>query len=132
MIDLIKHLRECWENWCGDHEMELTIRQHLTENGFYGGTAKLRNVRLVAVQRPGWLQVFRFDATVRVRPAEEEEGVADPAPEYREVFGLVRDDIRHKINSVQFFEEERERRELFARWSEGLICLRGAHGLSVR
>ncbi|MGB0759262.1 MAG: hypothetical protein ACPHJ3_06470 [Rubripirellula sp.] len=128
MLAFIKHLRKRWEDWCGDHEMETAIRKHLTQNGFFGGTARLRNVRLVAVQRPGWLQVFRFDATVRVRPEEEHEGV-DPEAEYREVFGLVKDDIRHKLNTVRFFEKEDERIELFARWSDGLICLRGAHGL---
>ena len=128
MLAFIKHLRKRWEDWCGDHEMETAIRKHLTQNGFFGGTARLRNVRLVAVQRPGWLQVFRFDATVRVRPEEDPEGV-DPEAEYREVFGLVKDDIRHKLNTVRFFEKEDERIELFARWSDGLICLRGAHGL---
>ena len=84
------------------------------------------------VQRPGWLQVFRFDATVRVRPEIDEEVGKDPEPEYREVFGLVKDDIRHKVNTVRFFEQEQERIELFARWSEDLICLRGAHGLTNR
>lgn len=132
MLELLKHIRKRWEDWCGDHDMEVTIRKHLTENGFFGGTAKLRNVRLVAVQRPGWLQVFRFDATVRVRPEIDEEVGKDPEPEYREVFGLVKDDIRHKVNTVRFFEREQERIELFARWSEDLICLRGAHGLTNR
>ena len=132
MLELLKHIRKRWEDWCGDHDMEVTIRKHLTENGFFGGTAKLRNVRLVAVQRPGWLQVFRFDATVRVRPEIDEELGKDPKPEYREVFGLVKDDIRHKVNTVRFFEQEQERIELFARWSEDLICLRGAHGLTNR
>ena len=132
MLELLKHIRKRWEDWCGDHDMEVTIRKHLTENGFFGGTAKLRNVRLVAVQRPGWLQVFRFDATVRVRPEIDEEVGKDPKPEYREVFGLVKDDIRHKVNTVRFFEQEQERIELFARWSEDLICLRGAHGLTNR
>ena len=130
MLELLKHIRKRWEDWCGDHDMEVTIRKHLTVNGFFGGTAKLRNVRLVAVQRPGWLQVFRFDATVRVRPEIDEEVGKDPEPEYREVFGLVKDDIRHKVNTVRFFEQEQERIELFARWSEDLICLRGAHGLT--
>ena len=101
MLELLKHIRKRWEDWCGDHDMEVTIRKHLTENGFFGGTAKLRNVRLVAVQRPGWLQVFRFDATVRVRPEIDEEVGKDPEPEYREVFGLVKDDIRHKVNTVR-------------------------------
>ena len=132
MLELLRHIRKRWEDWCGDHDMEVTIRKHLTENGFFGGTAKLRNVRLVAVQRPGWLQVFRFDATVRVRPEIDEEVGKDPKPEYREVFGLVKDDIRHKVNTVRFFEQEQERIELFARWSEDLICLRGAHGLTNR
>ena len=129
MLAFLKHLRKRWEDWCGDHEMETTIRKHLTQNGFFGGTARLRNVRLVAVQRPGWLQVFRFDATVRVKPENEEVDGVVPEAEYREVFGLVKDDIRHKVNTVRVFEEEEQRVELFARWSDGLICLRGAHGL---
>ncbi len=132
MIGWVKHLRQRWNDWCGDHEMELTIRKHLTENGFFGGTAQLKNVRLVAVQRPGWLQVFRFEARARVRPAEQSDDSPEGDPEYRELFGLVRDDIRHKINTVRVFADEDQRRDLFTRWSEDLICLRGAHGLSVR
>lgn len=132
MFDLIRNLRGRWNDWCGDREMEQAIRKHLTENGFFGGTAKLKNVRLVAVQRPGWLQVFRFEATARLRPAGPSDQAPDPEPEYCQVFGLVRDDIRHKINSVRVFEDEDQRRELFAIWSEDLICLRGAQGLTVR
>ena len=69
---------------------------------------------------------------MRVRPEIDEEVGKDPEPEYREVFGLVKDDIRHKVNTVRFFEQEQERIELFARWSEDLICLRGIHGLTNR
>ena len=138
MFEVLRNLRERWNNWCGDREMELAIRKHLNENGFFGGTATLRNVRLVAVQRPGWLQVFRFEALARVRPDEPADETADQEldpdqkPQYRQLFGLVRDDIRHKMNSVRVFEDEDQRRELFANWSEDLICLRGAQGLSVR
>ena len=131
MIQWIKHLRRRWNDWCGDRDMELTIRRHLTSNGYFGTTAKLRNVRLVAVQRPGWLQIFRFEATVRVAPQGENEEGPDPQAEYRELYGLVRDDIRHKINDVRVFESSQERCSLFARWSDGLICLRGAHGLTA-
>ncbi|MFK8115566.1 MAG: hypothetical protein AB8B91_25440 [Rubripirellula sp.] len=131
MFEWFKHLSKRWNDWCGDHEMEQTIRRHLTESGFFGSTAKLRNVRLVAVKKPGWLQVFRFEATARVRPEGESEG-PDPEPEYRELFGLVRNDIRHDVNSVEAFEDETERQQLFQCWSEDLICLRGAQGLSVR
>ena len=111
--------------------MEIAIRKHLTENGYFGQMAKLRNVRLVAVQRPGWLQVFRFEATARVSCVRENDNIPDPEAEYHELYGLVRDDIRHKINVVRVFEDEHERRSLFTRWSEGLICLRGAHGLKT-
>ena len=132
MIELIKHWRERWNDWCGDRDMELSIRSHLNDNGFYGRTAQLRNVRLVAVQRPGWLQVYRFEATARVRPPEASADAPNEAAEYRELFGLVRDDIRHKINTVRVFEDEDQRRELFGRWSADLICLRGAQGLLLR
>lgn len=140
MFELIKNLRDRWNDWCGDREMELAIRRHLNQNGFFGATAKLRNVRLVAVQRPGWLQVYRFEATARVRPSQcsgqpddhDFDSGPDEEPQYRQLFGLVRDDIRHKINSVRVFDDEAQRGELFANWSKDLICLRGAHGLSIR
>jgi hypothetical protein len=127
----IKHLRERWNNWVGDHDMELSIRRHLTQNGYFGGTAKLQNVRLVAVQRPGWLQVFRFEATVRVRPPESSVEDADPDAEYHDVYGLIREDARKDESSIRVFRDETERSELFTRWSEDLICLRGAHGLQT-
>ncbi|MGB7343691.1 MAG: hypothetical protein WBD20_05740 [Pirellulaceae bacterium] len=126
----IKHLRERWNNWVGDHDMELAIRRHLTGNGYFGGTAKLRNVRLVAVQRPGWLQVFRFEATARVRSDEAATDEAEPDVEYHELFGLVREDARKNKSSIRVFADESQRRELFTLWSEDLICLRGAQGLA--
>ena len=128
MFALLKDLQKKWNDWCGDREMETAIRRYLNENGFFGQSATLQNVRLVAIQRPGWLQVFRFEANARVR-LEIDDDSPDPAPEYRDIFGLVRDDIRHRENTIRIFEEEQERRELFRRWSEDLICLRGAQGL---
>ena len=127
MLAFLKSLQERWNNWCGDHEMELEIRKHLNKNGYYGGTAKFKNVRLVAVQRPGWLQVFRFEATAR-RQAEETDG-PEPDAVYEELFGLVRDDIRQKMTRVRVFHDPAQRRELYLRWSEDLIQLRGSQGL---
>ncbi len=150
MIALLKHLRRKWDDWCGDHEMEQSIRRHLTDNGYFGGTAKLRGVRLVAVQRPGWQQIYRFDATARVNGrvdsippprsprSEAETSAGDPdeekqtgleSPEYHELFGLIREDNRKKISKARVFREESERRSLFTRWSEDMICLRGSYGL---
>lgn len=136
MLSLIKHLATRWNDWCGDADMERSIRNHLTQNGYFGQTAKLTNVRLVAVQRPGWLQVFRFEAKARLRPPTDENTAEadhdlqpEPEAEYHDLMGLVKDDIRHKVNTIRVFEQEEERRELFRRWSDGLICLRGAQGL---
>ncbi|QDT03178.1 hypothetical protein K227x_15600 [Rubripirellula lacrimiformis] len=128
MFSFLKHLRQRWDDWCGDRDMEMAIRRHLNQNGFFGQSAKLKNVRCVAVQRPGWLQVFRFEASVRIR-LESSDDQPDPPPQYRDLFGLVRDDIRRQINTVRVFDDPQQRQELFARWSDGLICLRGAHGL---
>ncbi len=89
----------------------------------------MQELRLVAVQRPGWLQVFRFEAVARVRAAADDE-TPDPDAEYQKLYGLVRDDFRHKISDIRVFDDESERRSLFARWSDGLICLRGAYGLT--
>ncbi|MCG8652396.1 MAG: hypothetical protein MI861_21325 [Pirellulales bacterium] len=125
----LDHLCKRWQDWCGDREMELAIRKHLNQAGYYGNTAKLENVRLVAAERPGWLQIYCFEATARIAVEAQNDEVPDPAPQYRRLYGLVRDDIRHKINDVRTFESASEQSWLFAQWSEGLICLRGARGL---
>jgi hypothetical protein len=124
---LLKTLAQRWNDWCGDRDKELAIRQYLTREGYYGGTAKLRNVRLVAIARPGWLQVYRFEVTARLvqKVADDQP---DPAPIEHELFGLVRDDGRRGTD-VRLFRDEEARKDLFARWSDGLICLRGTHGL---
>jgi hypothetical protein len=134
VITWIEHLRQKWNDWCGDREMELAIRKQLTEEGFYGATSTLRNVRLVAVQRPGWLQLYRFEATARVRtgdPSDDapDDEAPDDAAEYVHLYGLVKDDIRYNISTVSVFDNEPQRRELFEHLSEDLIRLRGSAGL---
>ncbi|QDV64918.1 hypothetical protein [Crateriforma conspicua] len=136
MLHFIRQIRQRWDDWCGDREMELSIRRHLTEHGYFGTTAKLRSVRLIAVQRPGWQQVFRFEATARVNPESAQFSEAfsddptDTAAIYHELFGLVREDLRAKISDTRVFDDSGERAELFRRWSDGMIRLRGAHGLA--
>jgi hypothetical protein len=127
-MSFLKTLRQKWDDWCGDHEMENNIRRHLTQHGYFGSSAKFQAVRLVAVQRPGWLQVYRFEVTARVDPKTPDDEL-EPEPEYQKLFGLVREDHRHHESKVRVFDGESERIELFRQWSEGLICLRGAKGL---
>lgn len=130
MKSWFQHLKQRWADWCGDRDMEVAIRKHMTESGFYGQSAKIQNVRLIAVQRPGWLQVYRFEAMVRMKPKGEDLENPQADPQYRHVSGLVKDDIRFRVQTVRTFNSERDRRACFAEWSEGLICLRGAQGLA--
>lgn len=127
-MNWIRNLRRKWDDWCGDHEMENSIRKHLTQNGYFGSSAKFQAVRLVAVQRPGWLQLYRFEVTARVDPQVPDDSPV-PEAEYRQLFGLVREDYRHDRSNVRVFTDEHERLALFRQWSDGLICLRGAKGL---
>ncbi|MFG0264102.1 MAG: hypothetical protein ACF8AM_02995 [Rhodopirellula sp. JB055] len=123
-----QRLQSKWDGWCGDHEMEQSIRRHLSQNGYFGKTAKLSGVRLVAVERPGWQQLYRFDVRARV-DFQSPDDEPDPDAVYHDLFGLVREDIRHNRSQVRVFDTPEQRSELFRQWSEGLICLRGAKGL---
>ncbi|MEP3831172.1 hypothetical protein [Rhodopirellula bahusiensis] len=123
-----KRIQSKWDGWSGDREMEQSIRRHLSQNGYFGTTATLSGVRLVAVQRPGWQQVFRFEVRARVdfRTPDDEP---DPEPVYHDLYGLVHEDFRQNRSQVRVFVSQEQRGELFRDWSDGLICLRGAKGL---
>lgn len=93
----------------GNRVTEQDVRNYLTELGFHGNSAKFDELELVAIEPPGWLQIFRF--TVHVSRDEQR----------RECFhGLVRDDERHGLQ-VRLYSDETERAEQQAVWSEGLI-----------
>jgi hypothetical protein len=96
--------------------MEHAIRNALTRQGLRGSTAQFSYVRLVAIQRPGWLQVYSFDAVW-------EQTLSEPGS-LRGVFGLVRQDERFNRTEIQFFETAAARTVLLEQWSEGLIRLR--------
>lgn len=118
-------IRDKWANWCGDRDMEIAIRKHLDEKGVYGRTARLQRVRVVAMKRPGWIQIYRFEAIARVVRDEDSDG---EIVEERFFFGLVHDDGR-ALSKVVTFASAEERAILFREWSDGMICLRGTEGL---
>ncbi|MGV3482896.1 MAG: hypothetical protein ACO1RT_00615 [Planctomycetaceae bacterium] len=84
------------------------------------------------MQRPGWRQIYRFDAIARVQPepASDEESETPSPPVYEQLYGLVREDARHGEMSVQVFPHSQARCELFAQWSVDMIQLRGGQSLS--
>jgi len=131
MLSWLRSLREKWSSWCGDRDLEVAIRRHLTSNGYFGQTAKLQNVRLAAVQRPGWLQIYRFDALARVRSetSSDDDNAIDKPPTFRQLFGLAREDARSNQSTIRTFELSEARRDLFQEWSVDLIQLRNGRSL---
>lgn len=119
MLALLRHLRERWSNWCGDRDMELAIRQQLTDSGYYGRTAKLMRVRVVAIKRPGWVQIYQFDAQARLQ--QDDEAQATDVT----LFGLVHDDGRSK-SRVFLFPDTQTRLEKFTELSADMLVLRNS------
>ncbi|MEM9702663.1 MAG: hypothetical protein AAF907_09485, partial [Planctomycetota bacterium] len=70
----------------GNKFLEHDLRSWLDDSGRYGRSAEVEELELVAVQRPGWVQVFRF----RLRAKDRETG------DWEELRGLARDDERIK------------------------------------
>lgn len=128
MLSLLKHFQKRWSDWVGDHETEMAIRRHLSDNGYFGKTAKIQDFKLVAVQRPGWVQVYQFTVRVRVRPdAPESEWDESEGPDeaiYEDRFGIVKDDTRGTKLRIRTFDNRDEREVLFQEWAEDLLQLR--------
>lgn len=87
---------------------EKDIRAWLNANGFEGRAVEVVDVELHAVERPGWLQIFRF----RVREATDEH------------FGVVRDDerLRGKYKTqIELFDNAVSQSAKLAELSDNLI-----------
>jgi len=89
---------------------ERDLRDYLSSNGFYGRSARISDLNLAAVERPGWVQVFRFH--VRAKRVDGD---------WEEHFGLVRTDERHDVFDVQLFAGEADRQSSFERDTRGTI-----------
>lgn len=97
----------------GNKVAEKDLRDWLSSNGYFGRTATIAQLDLVAIRRPGWEQVFRFVARAKRQDRDE----------WDDLRGLIRDDERHGT-SIQFTRDDAEYDALLERWSEGLILLR--------
>jgi hypothetical protein len=96
----------------GNKVIEKDLRDHLQETGYYGRSAQFSRLELVAVKRPGWLQVFSFEVR-----AKQQEG------DWVELFGTCRDDERTKQFDVVLTADSSERDLRLAEFAEGLITL---------
>ena len=102
-----------FKNLIRNRSAEKDIRDWLSSQGMCGRTAEFFEIELHAIQRPGWLQVFRFE--VKARNANDE---------ILHLFGAMRADERYgnpKI-TVSLLPEERDRQ--LEDWSRNLITKR--------
>ena len=89
----------------------------MDRNGFYGNSADIRDLELYAIERPGWLQVFRFKVRGKSRAESEEP--------WSEMFGVVKDDERRrgdKKTQVEMFPTAQQQADKLQQWSQGLIA----------
>ncbi len=123
MFQWLQKWKQQWSGWISDSDLERSLRAHLTGRGYYGDTAKFLTFRLVAIQRPGWLQVFSYSVEARV--ANSTNASTDSAErEVVKLFGLVRQDERYRRCDIEIFRNAAERHALYNRWTEELIRLR--------
>ena len=95
---------------------EADIREWLSQNGYFGRTAKFTEVELHAIRRPGWVQVFRFSVE-----AKSESG------EWQQIFGVVCDDETQRSAAaktrVEVFLNQEDQQDCLKRHSNGLLLL---------
>ena len=100
-------------SFIGYRVTEREISDWLSKHGYKGKSAKFAEVELHAIQRPGWLQIFRFELTVL-----DSNGLSV------QLFGAVRADERYGPPHISVYPETAARDEQLAEWSEGLITQR--------
>jgi len=74
---------------------EKDLRDFLSEQGYYGRSARFLQLELAAIERPGWVQIFEFQVQ-----AKQQNG------EWEELFGVCRSDERHDLLEVQLFPNQ--------------------------
>ncbi len=92
---------------------ETDIRAWLTQQGLNGKSAQITGVELHATQRPGWLQVFRLEASCKTAQGDNAQ-----------LFGALRSDERQGEPQIHVDTKLAVREEQLAVWSEGLITLK--------
>lgn len=106
---MLKTLLQRWSDWTGDRGLEVAIRAELRRQDLGPHSAKIREVRLIAIERPGWVQVRRFYV----------EAKRDGSPVM--LGGVARDDGRKSKIEVLITSDTRELKQRIDAWCDGLI-----------
>ncbi len=114
---------------------EADVRTWLNENGFVGKTAKFNLLELHAIQRPGWVQVFKFCARVKYKPLENKAINSEDGNHlgWREFFGVALEDERERKQKektqVWLFDDQLKQQEkLNSISADFLVCKKGQNG----
>ncbi len=97
----------------GNKVTEKDLRKWLNSHGYFGSSAEIQELELHAIQRPGWLQIFRFS----IRVKHEQDG-------WQQMFGVLRDDERYRRLDIEMFDSLEQRQVVLDEWSQGLIVKR--------
>lgn len=89
--------------------MQTQIKKYLKTQGYRSGKFQISEVELVAIQRPGWKQIFRFVVT-----SQDDEGNPMRA------VGIANDDERFGCEYV-LTKSVLEYHTLLEKWGEGMI-----------
>lgn len=89
---------------------EKDLRNYLDDNGYFGRTAKFNLLKLKAVERPGWVQVFQFEIE-----AKREES------DWETLYGFCRTDERSNEFAVQISEDPTQAQQSFGEASKDMI-----------
>jgi len=107
---------------------ERDIRGWLEQNGYQGKAAILDHVELYAIERPGWKQLFRFQAKVRLRSTDDQH-----EEERTQVWGVVMDDERQPKDlrtQVTLFETEEAQQEQLSILSVDMLTAKRDQGFA--
>jgi hypothetical protein len=121
----------------GNRVTEKDLREWLGNNGWDHRSAKIDQLELHAVRRPGWEQVFRFSGRALKETCEEAEnpdfnadhfGETSDSASWHPLWGVIHDDERFKANkpTIWLFDDEDEQADKLSELSEDLVTLR--HG----
>ncbi|MEM9940771.1 MAG: hypothetical protein AAF939_04205 [Planctomycetota bacterium] len=106
----------------GNRVTEKDIRDWLPSRGYESRSAKISELDLYAIQRPGWLQIFRFRLKAIRLGNSEDEDHDDDSNQFFEFYGIVQDDERKRkladrtqIQIYRTLVEQEEQLEIVAK-----------------
>ncbi len=95
----------------GNRVAEHDLRHYLDTQGYFGRTAKIHRLDLVAVQRPGWKQVFECQLEAKHRDTG-----------WQQLFGVIKDDERQKsLPEIVVTPDQQAAQQILANWTQDYI-----------